>query len=35
MIGGRLSLNYGKYMALVSAALLTMKNVELNKPAKK
>ena len=35
MIGGRLSLNYGKYMALVSAALLTMKTVDLNKLAKK
>ena len=29
MIAGRLSLNYGKYMALASAALLTAKNVEL------
>ena len=31
MIAGRLSLNYGKYMALASAALLTAKNVELPK----
>ena len=30
MIAGRLSLNYGKYMALASAALLTAKNVELS-----
>ena len=31
MIAGRLSLNYGKYMALASVALLTAKNVELDK----
>ena len=31
MIAGRLSLNYEKYMALASAALLTAKNVELPK----
>ena len=31
MIAGRLSLNYGKYMALASVALLTAKNVELAK----
>ena len=30
IIAGRLSLNYGKYMALASAALLTAKNVELS-----
>ena len=29
MIAGRLSLNYGKYMALASVTLLTAKNVEL------
>ena len=29
MIAGRLSLNYGKYMALASAAPLTLENVEL------
>ena len=28
MIAGRLSLNYGKYMAGVSAALLTVKNLK-------
>ena len=28
MIAGRLSLNYGKYMAGVSAALLTLKNLK-------
>ena len=31
MIAGRLSLNYGKYMAAISAALLTAKNLNLEK----
>jgi len=34
MITGRLSLNYGKYMAIMSAGLLTAKNVELDKNSK-
>jgi len=34
MIAGRLSLNYGKYVAIASAALLTVKNVELEKNLK-
>ena len=31
MIAGRLSLNYGKYVTLASAAFLTAKNVEFEK----